>query len=152
MYLLLFGLWLLLNGRLTPELLLFGLALTALLALGMKALYGYGLKKELRIWRKLPLALAYLAVLLWEICKAALRVLGYILLSRRKVHPTLVSIRIDLHSEFAKYVLANSITLTPGTLSVQTQGNVMTVHCLDLAMLENTENGVFVRLLRRLEA
>ena len=152
MYLLLFGLWFLLNGRFTFELLCFGLGLTGLLALVMNALFGYTSRKELRLWRKLPLALAYLAVLFWEICKAALGVLLRILFPRGRIHPALVRIRVDLRSELARYILANSITLTPGTICVETQGDVLTVHCLDVAMLENTENGVFVRLLRRLEA
>lgn len=152
MYLLLFILWLLLNGRLSPEILLFGLGLTGLLALVLRALFGYTPRKELRLWRKLPLAAAYVAVLLWEIGKAALRVLGVILFPRRRIRPALIDIRVDLRSEFARYVLANSITLTPGTISVRTRGQVMTVHCLDAAMLENTESGIFVRLLRKLEA
>ena len=152
MYLLLFGLWLLLNGRLSVEILCFGLGITVLIALVMKALYGYGPRRELRLLRKLPLALIYLAVLLWEICKAAVGVLNRILFPRCKVQPSLVDIRVDLRTEFAKYVLANSITLTPGTISVETRGDVMTVHCLDRSMLENTENGIFVRLLRRMEA
>ena len=79
-------------------------------------------------------------------------VLKLILFPRCKVQPSLVDIRVDLRTEFAKYVLANSITLTPGTISVETRGDVMTVHCLDRSMLENTENGIFVRLLRRMEA
>lgn len=152
MYLLLFGLWFLLNGRFTFELLCFGLGLTGLLALAMKALFGYTPKKELRVWRKLPLALAYLGVLLWEIGKAALGVLVVILVPSRRVRPTLIDVRVDLKTELARYVLANSITLTPGTISVETRGDVLTVHCLDGGMLDQIEDGVFVRLLRRLEA
>ncbi|MBQ1372576.1 MAG: Na+/H+ antiporter subunit E [Oscillospiraceae bacterium] len=152
MYLLLFGLWILLNGRLNAEIFCFGLGITALIALAMKALYGYGPRRELRLLRKLPLAIVYLAVLLWEIFKAASGVLKVILFPHYELRPTLVDIRVDLRTEFAKYVLANSITLTPGTISVETRGDVMTVHCLDGSMLENTEKGIFVRLLRRMEA
>lgn len=152
MYLLLFLLWLLLNGRLSLEILLFGLGLTALLAVLMRAFFGYGPRRELRLWRKLPLAAVYLGNLVLEIVKAALRVMGFILFKRRPIDPAVVRVRVDLRSEFARYILANSITLTPGTISVQTEGNVLTVHCLDRAMLEDVENGSFVRLLHRLEA
>jgi multicomponent Na+:H+ antiporter subunit E len=152
LYLLLFGLWLALNGRVTLELVCFGLGLTALLGLGLWALFGYSPRRELRLWRKLPLALVYLGDLVWEIVKAALRVLGLVLFKSRRIRPAVIRVRVDLRSEFAKYILANSITLTPGTICVQTQGDVLTVHCLDRSMLEDVENGSFVRLLRRLEA
>lgn len=152
MYLLLMGLWLLLNGRVTWEILLIGLGLTALLALLIRALFGYGPRRELRLWRKLPLALLYLLNLVWEIVKAAAHVLGFVLIRSRPTYPAVIRVRVDLRTEFGKYILANSITLTPGTLCVETQGDVLTVHCLDRYMLEDVENGSFVRLLRRLEA
>lgn len=152
MYLLIFGLWLIFNGKLTPEILLFGLALTAALGLLAWPLLHYGPKNELRVWRMLPLLLLYLLVLLWEVLKANLSVMGMILRGRRSMKPTLIRIRVDLKTDFARYLLANSITLTPGTLTVESRGPVLTVHCLHPSLLENTENGVFVRLLRRMEA
>lgn len=151
MYLLIFVLWLIFNGKLTLEIVLFGLALTAALGLLAKLLLGYGPKKELRIYRMLPLFLVYLAVLFWEVFKANLSTMGRVLRGRRSVEPTLVRIRVDLRTDFARYILANSITLTPGTLTVESKGNLLTIHCLHPSLLENTENGVFVRLLRRME-
>lgn len=151
MYLLIFVLWLIFNGKLTLEIVLFGLALTAALGLLAKLLLGYGPKKELRIYRMLPLFLVYLAVLFWEVFKANLFTMGRVLRGRRSVESTLVRIRVDLKTDFARYILANSITLTPGTLTVESKGNLLTIHCLHPSLLENTENGVFVRLLRRME-
>ena len=152
MYLLIFGLWLIFKGRVTLEILLFGLALTAGLGLLAKLLFGYGPKKELRVWRMLPLFLVYLFVLFWEVLKANLSVMGLILRGSRALEPSLVRIRVGLKTSFARFLLANSITLTPGTLSVESRDDVLTIHCLHPSLLENTENGVFVRLLRRMEA
>ena len=152
MYLLIFVLWLIFNGKITPEILLFGLAITAALGLAAKLLLGYGPKKELRLYRVLPLFLLYLLVLLWEVLKANLYVIGLILRGKRALDPTLIRLRVDLKTDFGRFILANSITLTPGTLTVESRGDVLTIHCLHPSLLENTESGVFVRLLRRMEA
>ena len=152
MYLFLFVLWLVFNGRITWEILLFGLAITAALGFLCRLLFGYGPRKELRLYRNVGLFLVYLAVLLWEILKANLAMLSRILQPGERVDPAVIRVRVDLKTEFARYMLANSITLTPGTLTVESEGDVLTVHCLHPALLEDTEKGVLVRLLRRMEA
>lgn len=152
MYLLLFALWLLLNGKVTLEIILFGIGIIALLALLCYVLFGYTPKKELRLYRKVPLFFCYLGVLLWEVLKANFTVLGIILNKKKKITPALVTVRVDLRTDFARYMLANSITLTPGTITVETDGNEFAVHCLSAEMIEGIETGSFVRLLRKLEA
>ena len=152
MYLLIFVLWLIFNGKITPEILALGLVLTAALGLLAWALFRYTPRRELLLYRLLPLFLLYLLVLFREVVKANLKVIGYVLHPRDRTEPTLIRIRVDLKTRFARYILANSITLTPGTLTVESTGDVLTVHCLHPSLLENTENGVFVRLLRRMEA
>jgi hypothetical protein len=69
-----------------------------------------------------------------------------------RIEPTVVRIRTDLKTGFARFLLANSITLTPGTLTVESEGPVLTVHCIRPALLENTESSAIVRLLRKMEA
>lgn len=150
-YLLLFALWLVFNGRLTLELVLFGLALTAVFA-SVARLFGYGPRTELRLWRRAPLFAAFLAVLFWEIVRANLGMIGMIFGPERRIDPTVVRVRTDLKTQLASYLLANAITLTPGTLTVQSEDGVLTVHCIRPDLLEDTENGKIVRLLRRMEA
>lgn len=152
MYLLLMILWLILNGRITPELLFFGLALVAAVGAAAKALFGYTPRTELRLWRKAPLAAACLGVLLWQIVRANLTMVGLILGPKKRIDPVLIRIRVDLKTGFARYLLANSITLTPGTITVRSEGDVLTVHCLNASLAKDAENGAFARLLRRLEA
>lgn len=152
MYLLLFALWLLLNEKITTEIVLFGIGIVLLLAVLSYVLFGYTPKKELRLYRNLPLFLVYLCVLAAEILKANVTVLGIILRRKKKITPALVTVRVDLKTDFARYILANSITLTPGTITVHTDGNAFTVHCLSAEMIEGTETGIFVRLLRKMEA
>ena len=49
-------------------------------------------------------------------------------------------------------VLANSITLTPGTITVNLEGNEFYVHCLDKEFAEGMEQSIFVELLEKMEA
>jgi multicomponent Na+:H+ antiporter subunit E len=48
-------------------------------------------------------------------------------------------------------MLADSITLTPGTITVSLEGNEYVVHCLDKELAEGINTSVFVTLLKRLE-
>ena len=75
-----------------------------------------------------------------------------ILCKKRKIEPALVTFHADLRTELARYMLANSITLTPGTITVETAGNEFTVHCLSAEMVKGAETGISVRLLKKLEA
>ncbi len=150
MYLLLFVLWLVFNGRITPEILLIGLGLTGALGVLSWALLGYTPRHELRLLRRVGLFLVYLAVLFRQIVRANLSVVGRVLRPKR-IDPALITFRVSLRSEFARFILANSITLTPGTLTVQSRGEELTVHCLHPELLEGIEEGVFVRLLRKME-
>lgn len=152
MYLLLLILWLVLNGRITPELVLLGLGLVALLGVVIRGLFGYSPRRELRFYRCLPLFLAYLAVLFWQILKANITVIRLIFAGPKRIEPVLIRVRVDLKTSMARYILANSITLTPGTITVRSEDGILTIHCLSASLMEDVENGVFVRLLRRMEA
>lgn len=151
MYTLLFCFWLLLCGRVTSEILLIGIAIEIGLYFLLKKLFGYTLAGEIRILRKLPVLFVYFWVLLWEILKAGYCMCRDILFKNYKVTPTLVTFETDLKTDLGKFLLANSITLTPGTITIRVEGSSITVHCLDRAMLDTSENGVFQRWLRRLE-
>ena len=152
MYVLLFCFWLLLNGNVTLEIVLLGLAVTALMALLEYTLFGYNPKTEGMLLRKAPVFCAYIPVLMWEILKAGWAVSKVVLFRRYKVTPALVTFRTDLKTEFGRFLLANSITLTPGTITVQVKGDRLTVHCLDKSMLDTSDDGVFQRWIRKLEA
>ena len=49
-------------------------------------------------------------------------------------------------------MLANSITLTPGTITVSVEGDKFLVHCLDKELAAGLEDSVFVELLEEMEA
>ena len=48
-------------------------------------------------------------------------------------------------------MLANSITLTPGTITVSLEDDTLLVHCLDKTLSEGMEDSEFVKMLEKLE-
>lgn len=152
MYLLLFTLWLILMGRVTAEILITGAVLTAALAVLIHILFDYTPKKDLRILKKVPLFIAYVFVLFAEIVKANLAVLRLVGSKRDEISPVLVTFRPPIRTELGMYILANSITLTPGTITVEIENGIFTVHCLSRPLLDISDDSVFIRWIRKMEA
>lgn len=152
MYILVYVVWLVLNGIITVEVCLVGLVLTALIAAAARVLFDYTPKREVRLLKKVPLFVAYVFVLFWEIVKANWEMFSFILNEKREIEPVLVSFDSSLKTRFGRFMLANSITLTPGTITVEQSGERFTVHCLKRDMLDCSPDGVFQRWIRRLEA
>ena len=67
------------------------------------------------------------------------------------LEPVLVRFKTDLKTKEAKVVLANSITLTPGTITVMLEDDEFVVHCLDKELAEGMNHSIFVELLGKLE-
>lgn len=75
-------------------------------------------------------AMAYAPYLFYEIVKANFEIAAVILNPRLPIEPGIARFRCSLDSDVARTVLANSITLTPGTLTVDVAGDVFYVHRL----------------------
>lgn len=143
--------WIIFNGSVTAEILLFGVAVAGAMFGFICNFMDYSLKKELALYRKVPLLFRYVLVLLKEIITANLTVIRMILTRKETMEPVLVHVHTDLKSEVSRVILANSITLTPGTITVSMTGQDLLVHCLDRSLSEGMEDSVFVKLLQKLE-
>ena len=71
--------------------------------------------------------------------------------AKYELEPAIVHFKTDLQTTFARVLLANSITLTPGTITVSLKDDEYTVHCLDKELAKGIDSSVFVELLRRIE-
>ena len=146
-----FILWLTVNGRVTMETVITGAVVSWVLHLLSRSFPSARPLPFISVLRHLPGGLFYLFLLLIEIVKANLQVIRLVLSPVIEVEPCLVRFRTDLRSEAARVVLANSITLTPGTLTVSLEGNDLLIHALDRDMARGVDESVFVRHLRRME-
>ena len=68
------------------------------------------------------------------------------------IQPQIVFFDVPLKSEFLRTILANSITITPGTITVNVDDNHFCVHALDYSIAQGIENSVFLKLLMGMEA
>ena len=118
MLLLFFLVWVIFNGRLTPEIALFGIGVSVAVFAFVCRFMGYSLEKERRFYKLLPDFFCYLYYLLKEITLANLAVSRLILSRKEILEPVIVHVRANLKTETARVILANSITLTPGTITV----------------------------------
>lgn len=146
-----FLVWIIFNGRLTLEIALFGIAVTWAMFAFVCKFMDYSMQRELRLYRRLPQYVQYGIVLIREIIGANLTAFRMILTRKETMEPVIVRIHTDLKTEAAKVILANSITLTPGTITVSMSGQELLVHCLDKSLSEGMEDSVFVKLLRKME-
>ncbi|HPF86738.1 MAG TPA: Na+/H+ antiporter subunit E [Candidatus Limiplasma sp.] len=147
----LFLLWIAFNGRITLEIVGIGIVITGVLYLFCAKFLGYRLKDEIRALRKVPQVISYIFLLLFEIVKASLMLTRIVVNPRYEVKPQLITFHTPLNTTFARSVLANSITLTPGTISVFCEGDKLTVHCLDPIFADGIEDLVFQQRLLKLE-
>jgi multicomponent Na+:H+ antiporter subunit E len=84
----------------------------------------------------------YWARLAWEIVVASLQVAREILRPRLAITPTVVSFESRQETDLGKVILGNSITLTPGTVTLDIQGQTFTVHGLTRASAEDVAAGI----------
>lgn len=119
--------WILLNGTMSVDVLLAGIAA----ALAITAIFRGDLAffAELRTSpQALLTALRFIPYFLKELVKANLRLAAIVLSPALPLRPGIVKVRTRLKSPIGRLLLANSITLTPGTLSVEMDGEWLYIH------------------------
>ncbi len=89
--------------------------------------------------------LAYMPVLIWAMIKANLDVAYRVLHPRMPIKPGIVRIRTDLKNPLAKLVLANSITLTPGTMTLQIMEDRYYIHWIYVRSDDEKVAGEYIK-------
>jgi multicomponent Na+:H+ antiporter subunit E len=147
----LFAFWLLLSGHYTAFLIAAGvgsaLAVTWLVDRRMTIVDHEGHPHHLGFN-----ALTYWPWLLWEIAKSAWDVIKVILAPRLSISPTLIRVPTSQASELGRVIYANSITLTPGTISLALDGEEILVHALTRAGAQGLASGEMDQRVTRFEA
>ncbi len=131
--------WIALTGTFTPANLLFGFVLGyGLLAFTQRLL------PPSRYFTMVPRVIAFVLFFLLELIQANLRVALSVLSPRLDLRPAVVAIPLDVRSDPAITLLANLITLTPGTLylDVSADRRVMYVHTIHVHDLEQFRQGI----------
>lgn len=131
LWLTLFLLWLIANNTLETRTLIAGVVITGLLALAFAA---FSRVYSVVRWspRVIYVYLLYFGVFVQELVKANLSVMRVVFSRRIEIQPGIVEIRTQLKSPMGRLALANSITLTPGTLVVDMRGDSLFVHWMNV--------------------
>ena len=82
--------------------------------------------------KRLSAFVFYLGVLLMEIVKANIDVAYRVLHPKMPIKPGIVTIRTNLKQDISKLILANSITLTPGTFTLDIIGDKLLIHWINV--------------------
>jgi multicomponent Na+:H+ antiporter subunit E len=132
----LFAFWLVLSGKLEVKYLVFGVASAALVTFVTQDLLEPKASQRKTPWGVAVLLKAgwrlfsYFVWLIYEIVQSNLQV-AYIVLHRKlPIKPGLLRFRTRLRSPVGQVILANSITLTPGTITVDLSEGTYLVHAL----------------------
>ena len=143
-------LWLLLSGLFDKPLILgFGLAscvFTVWLARRMDVVDKEAVPFELG-WR----IFGYWFWLAREIAKANWAVARTVLSDLTDVQPQIIKVKASEQTDMGRVILANSITLTPGTVTVDLVDDELTVHALTRQMADPTTINEMDRRIRALE-
>lgn len=120
--------------------------LTVLIARRLKILDEEAVPFELNL--RLIVFLPWLA---WEVVKANLQVAKTILSPSMPIRPHLIRVPADQRTTIGKVTLANTITITPGTISLDLRDGVILVHCLDDEMADQDSSGTSSKMIHWLE-
>jgi multicomponent Na+:H+ antiporter subunit E len=145
----LFAFWLALSGHYTPMLVAAGAAsavLCTLAAIRMRVADAEGHPIGL-LWG----AVTYFPWLAREIARSAWAVTKLILHPRLPISPTMTVVRASQRTSVGVATYGNSITLTPGTITVGVSGNELTVHALTREGALDLEGGDMDRRVRQFE-
>ena len=110
-------LWILFNGKITLEIVVFGMAVSAVCYALSCALLGFSYEKDKAFVKKLPGIFKLLGTLICEVVKANIAVIRMVY-SKKQPRPEFTSFDAPLETTGARVALADCITLTPGTITM----------------------------------
>jgi len=152
MFFLFFLFWLVLNGRLTLEIALFGVAISVAMYIFICAYDGFSFDRDYAFVRRIAVTCGYIVHMIGEIIMANLNVIRLVLSPKYEAEPCLIRFKTELTSPEVQVLLADSITITPGTITASLENGVFIVHCLDTDFSDIQGNAKLMKLLKKLES
>ncbi len=147
--LVLFSLWLLLSGFFTILLLGLGVGSVA-------AVVWIALRMDVIDHEGHPIHLTVRAFFFWpwllkEIIKANVDIARVIVSRKMPINPAVIQVKATQETELGQVVYANSITLTPGTVTIDIDKDIISVHALTISAAEGLMSGEMDRRVTNME-
>ena len=143
-----FAFWLVISASLAPADLLLGAVLSA--ALGAWSVQFLWAGEAPRVSpRQLLALLRYVLGFSLAVFRSAVHVARVVVDPRLPISPRLITCRTGLRREISRVAFAHSVSLTPGTLTVDMEGGTFLVHCLDEPSAAHILSGALERQVAR---
>ena len=130
---LLFGMWLILTANFQISNILVGLGVSFSISLLYLKLFSH---KEFEFISPVWFSV-YLYILMKNIIISNIEISKRILSPDMELNPAIVCVKTKLTSDWKKLLLANSITLTPGTLTLDVKDDLLYIHTIECRNIEN---------------
>jgi len=138
-WMVLYVIWIALAGFSIEELVVgLGVSLILSVLIGKTQGYDFGFKMIIQLVKFL---FVYLPYFIFKLIEANIDLAKIVLNPKLPINPGFISITTGLEGDVAKLMLANSITLTPGTLTIDVEGQDLLIHWVDIS--GNDKNDYF---------
>ena len=129
-YVLLMGFWLILSPNHTSQAVVSGLALSGFVAYYSRDIWFSPEEMPLYTLKHFRNMVRFFGILLVEIVKANIDVAKIVLNPTMPINPQFVIVPMMLKNDVNKVIYGNSVTLTPGTLTVEIKNDYFVIHAL----------------------
>ncbi|MBS0011498.1 MAG: Na+/H+ antiporter subunit E [Bacteroidales bacterium] len=153
-YLICFATWLLLTNKLGWQNLVTGAFISLLTTIIFARYFNFDVSKMINPARWFWMII-YIIYFIWQCVKANFDVAYRVLHPAMPIKPGIVRVELKLQGSLARTILANSITMTPGTIAVDIIGDVMYVHWIYVRSTDHDDyayiiSGKFERILKKI--
>lgn len=138
-FVIIFLLWIAIAGVSAPELLL-GIAVALVFALLISRNTHIKSFSSRTIGSILKFTLLYIPLFIFKLLQSNLQLAKTLLSPSLHINPGIVRVKTNISNDVGKFVLANSITLTPGTITLDVEDDVLYVHCVDVKGKDEIEH------------
>jgi len=147
---LMFIFWFSLSGQTAPIFLILGVVSSLLVAYWSHDLLIGKMEKGPGL-RRIILLIKYFPWLAWEIVLANLNLVYLVLHPKMPIEPTIVRFKHDLKTDLGITLLANSITLTPGTITIDADRHEYIVHAVSRKTAQDLLSGTMLAKVKQIE-
>jgi len=134
--------WLTLTWTIELQEVIVGLIVSAVISIVFKKYYNIRFNAKF-IPGLLKFVFIYIPVFIWEMLKANIDVASRVVETKTDIKPGFVKIKTTLKGDVAKLTLANSITLTPGTITVDMKDDDLYVHWIEVVGTDEESKKIF---------
>lgn len=152
LFLILLGIWLVLTFPFSVQELVIGVIFAGIIVFLCSMCIAPAIDFNITI-KGILYIIPYLFVFFFELIKSNFDIALRVIQPEIPLNPGIVRVKTTLKSSLGRMILANSITLTPGTLTVETDGEIFYIHCIDVAEpgIEKTTEKIVLKFERYLE-